>query len=159
MGGFTQLKLKDTSEENIEKHNKILDDLKVRKCFRFYSESDVKKEYEAFIKGEGAFAEHLFPKDKIKSYNDFKKYWNPKALGEIFCPPAGTIQFDCYFGRTSKRAMKGIKDYIINALLLPENFMTTPFEGASGSWTTFLERCSASKLNLELINERIKEKY
>lgn len=159
MGGFTQLKLKDTSEENIEKHNKMLDALKVRKEIRFYSENDIKKEYEYFVRGEGAFPENQFPKDKIKSFKDFKKYWNPKALGEIFCPTNGTLQFDCYFGRTSKRAMKGIKDYIITALLLPENFMNTPFDKATGSWTAFLERCSASKLNLELINEKIKERY
>lgn len=158
MGGFTQLKLKDTSEENIAKHNKMLDDAGVAKKYRFYSEDDVKKEYEYFVKDDGVFPEHRFPKDKIKSYKDFKKYWNPEALGEVFCPPFGTLQFDCYFGRTSKRAMKAIKNYIVNALIA-EGVGKTPFESASGSWTTFLERCSASKLNLELINEKIKSRW
>jgi len=158
MGGFTQLKLKDNSEENIAKHNKMLDDAKVKKSFRFYSKNNVKEEYKAFVEGRGAFPENQFPKDKIKSYSDFKKYWNPKALGEVFCPEFGTLQFDCYFGRTSQNAMKNLKNYIINALLLPEYSGKTPFDWASGSWTTFLERCSASKLNLELINEKIKER-
>lgn len=158
MGGFTQLKLKDTSEENIAKHNQMLADAGVIKKYRFYSENDVKEEYEYFVRGEGAFSERQFPKDKIKNYRDFKKYWNTRALGEIFCPPFGTLQFDCYYGRTSKRAMRNMKNYIINALLLPENFMDSPFSHAEGSWSTFLERCGASKLNLELINEKIKEK-
>lgn len=158
MGGFTQLKLKDTSEENIAKHNKMLDAAKVRKGIRFYSEDNVKKEYEAFVKGEGAFPENQFPKDKIKSYRDFKRYWNPKAIGEVFCPPFGALQFDCYFSRTSKRAMKNIKNYIVNAIMSQENIFDTPFDYADGSWTTFLERCSASKLDLELINKKIKVK-
>lgn len=158
MGGFTQLKLKDTSEENIAKHNKMLAGAKVISKYRFYSENDVKEEYEYFIRGEGAFSERQFPKDKIKSYRDFKKYWNPKALGEVFCPEFGTLQFDCYFGRTSARALKHIKNYVVDALLAPENFMNSPFSHAEGSWSTFLERCGASKLNLELINKYIKEK-
>lgn len=158
MGGFTQLRLKDTSEENIAKHNKMLEAAGVRKEIRFYSENDVKLEYDYFKRGEGAFPENQFPKDKIKSYSDFKKYWNPKALGEIFCPPFGTLQFDCYFGRTSKRAMRNMKNYIVAALLAPENFMNSPFSEATGSWTTFLERCGASKLDLQLIEDKIKER-
>lgn len=158
MGGFTQLKLKDTSKENIAKHNKMLDVAKVRKAIRFYSEDDVKLEYDCFVRGVGTFPENQFPKDKIKSYNDFTKYWNPKTLGEVFCPPFGTLQFDCYFGRTTNNTMKCIKNYIIDTLLLFENSGKTPFDCAEGSWSTFLERCSASKLNLELINERIKER-
>lgn len=158
MGGFTKLQLKDTSEENIAKHNQMLASAGVIKKYRFYSEEDVKLEFECFKRGEGAFPEHQFPKDKIKSFKDFKKYWNPKALGEVFCPEFGSLTFDCYYSRTSKRAMRNIKNYIVNTLLLPENFMKTPFSHSEGSWSTFLERCGASKLNLKLIKEKIQEK-
>lgn len=158
MGGFTTLKLKDTSKENIDKHNQMLKDAKVRKALRFYSEDDVRFEYQAFINFEGAFPNDQFPREKIKSYEDFTKYWNTEALGECFCPEFGTLIFDCYYGRTSKNAMKCLKDYIINALLLVENTGKTPFECANGSWSTFLERCGASKLDLELINEKIIDK-
>jgi hypothetical protein len=158
MGGWTKLQLKDTSEENIAKHNQMLVSAGVIKKYRFYSEEDVLNEFVYFKRGEGAFPENQFPKDKIKSFNDFKKHWNTKALGEVFCPPFGSLTFDCYYSRTSKRAMCNMKNYIINALLLPENFMNTPFSYAEGSWSTFLERCGASKLNLALINEKIKEK-
>lgn len=158
MGGFTKIVLKDKSIENIRKHNELLAKAKVRKEIRFYSEDDVKLEYEAFLKGEGAFPEHSFPKDKIKSYKDFTNYWSTEALGEVFVPKFGSLTFDCYFGRTSNNAMKCLKNYIIDTLLLREYSMDSPFEYADGSWTTFLERCSASKLNLELINEKIIEK-
>lgn len=158
MGGFTTLRLKDTSKKNIDKHNQMLKDAKVRKDLRFYSEDDVKFEYKAFINYEGEFPSHLFPREKIKNYQDFTKYWSTEALGEVFCPKFGTLKFDCYFGRTSNNAMKCLKNYIINALLLIENTGKSPFEYADGSWSTYLERCGASKLNLELINERIIEK-
>jgi len=155
MGGFTSIKLKDTSAENIAKHNKMLADAKVRKSIRFYSEDDVKLEYEAFVAGEGEFPERLFPKDKINSYEDFTNYWNREHLGATFCPAFGELTFDVYFGRTSNNAMKCIKDYIITALL--ETPFESPFDEVSGSWSTFLERCSASKLDLEMINEKIIE--
>lgn len=158
MGGFTKLKLKDTSEENIAKHNQMLRGAKVINKYRFYSEEDVLNEYVYFKRGEGAFPEYQFPKDKIKSFKDFKKYWNPKALGEVFCPEFGSLTFDCYYSRTSKRAMKHIKNYIVNAILTPENAFKTPFDYAEGSWSTFLERCGASKIDLKLIKEKIEEK-
>lgn len=154
MGGFTKIQLKDTSAENIAKHNKMLEAAKVRKSIRFYSEDDVKFEYDGFVAGTGHFPEHLFPKDKINSYEDFTKYWSTEALGEIFVPPFGCLTFDCYFGRTSNNAMKCIKNYIIDALL-EEPFGEQVFAEVGGSWSTFLERCSASKLALELINEKI----
>ena len=154
MGGFTKLMLRDTSIENIRKHNELLAKAKVRKEIRFYSEDDVKLEYEYFKKGDGYFPDDQFPKDKIKSYKDFTKYWNTEAMGEVFVPKFGTLTFDCYFGRTSKNAMKCIKNYIVDALLSDDS----PFEYAGGSWSTFLERCSASKLDLELINDKIIER-
>jgi len=132
MGGFTTVKLKDTSRENIDRQNAKLELFGVAKKYRFYSESDVILEYEAFKVDDGVFPEHQFPKDKINSYEDFKKYWSPEALGEIFCPHFGTLNFDCYFGRTSDRAMRNIGKYIA------ENI--DEIEGVSGSFTTFMER-------------------
>ena len=158
MGGFTTLKLNDTSTDNIAKHNKMLDDAKVRKGIRFYSEDDVKLEYKYFLKNDGVFSDNQFPRDKINSYEDFTKYWSTEALGEVFCPEFGMLKFDCYFGRTSDNAMKCLKNYIVDAILLPEYFMNTPFAYASGSWSTYLERCSASKLIIELITEKVKER-
>ena len=158
MGGFTKLVLKDKSIENIRKHNELLSKAKVRKGIRFYSEDDVRLEYDAFLNNQGVFPEHSFPKDKIKTYNDFTKYWSSEALGEVFVPKFGTLTFDCYFGRTSDNAMKCLKNYIVDTLLLNEYFLDSPFEYASGSWSTYLERCSASKLDLELINEKIEDK-
>ncbi len=158
MGGFTKLVLKDKSVENIRKHNELLSKAKVRKGIRFYSDDDVRLEYDAFLNNEGVFPERSFPKDKIKTYNDFTKYWSSEALGEVFVPKFGTLTFDCYFGRTSDNAMKCLKNYIVDTLLLNEYFLDSPFEYASGSWSTYLERCSASKLDLELINEKIEDK-
>ena len=54
--------------------------------------------------------------------------------------------------------MKCIKNYIVDALLSDKSWFTSPFEYADGSWSTFLERCSASKLDLELINDKIIER-
>ncbi len=137
MGGFTQILLKDCSQSNIDEQNEKLDELKVNKSYRFYSGNDVFKQYKYFLKGEGNWDERFFPKDKIKSYNDFKKYWSPEALGEIFVPQYGTLQFDCYFGRTSKRAMNGIATY------LSCNY--SQIKSVRGSFSTFVERCGKHK--------------
>jgi hypothetical protein len=132
MGGFTQIKLRDCSQRNIDTQNARLELAGVPKMFRFYSEKDVIFEYEAFLIGKGVFSENQFPKDKINSLEDFKKYWSTKALGEMFVPPFGTLQFDCYFGRTSKRAMRNLGRYI--ALNIRE------FKEFDGSFSTFMER-------------------
>jgi len=124
MGGFTAVYLKDRSEANIAKQNALLAEHKVAKRYRFYSESDIQFEYEGFCKGTGVFPEHLFPKDKINSFEDFKVYWCPKALGTCFVPHTGSLTFDCYFGRTSKRAMRNMGRYIA------ENYR----EIESGTW-------------------------
>ena len=158
MGGFTKLMLKDTSIENIRKHNELLAKAKVRKEIRFYSEDDVKLEYEYFKKGDGYFPDDQFPKDKINSYEDFTKYWSTEALGEVFVPEFGSLTFDCYFGRTSNNAMKCIKNYIVDTLVNADDWFSPVFDYASGSWSTFLERCSASKFDVFYINEKIREK-
>jgi hypothetical protein len=144
MGGFTNFKLKDVSEMNIMKHNAKLRVFKVPEKYRFYSVSDVLLQYEYFKIGDGAWPEAQFPKDKINSFEDFKKYWNPKALGVVFVPHFGQLTFDCYFGRTSKRAMRGIAKY------LAENHRD--IESAGGSYETFFER-GMTKLERQIMKE------
>lgn len=148
MGGFTVIYLKNRSEENIKKHNELLKKFGVAKKYRFYSLEDVKFEYDSFLKNLGVFPEHSFPKDKIKTFNDFCKYWSPDALGEIFVPFTGSLSFDCYFGRTSKRAMKAIGKYL--------NDNHKDILAVSGSFDTFMERGMTKytqKLFKELINQ------
>jgi len=133
MGGFTQIKLIDCSPENIEQQNAKLAAYRVPRKYRFQDlEKEQAEEYKWFVKGKGAFPEHLFPKDKIHSLKDFRKYWNPRALGEVFAPPSGTLQFDCYFGRTSKNAMRAIGRYVAANL--------DQFKVFDGSFSTFMER-------------------
>lgn len=151
MGGFTKLQLKNTSIECIEEHNALLRKHKVKKSFKFYSQKDVELEYQYFLNGEGNFPEDMFPKDKINSYEDFKLYWNPNKW---FCPNFGSLKFDCYFNRTTKNEMNCIKNYIIDVLIFSE----CPFEYVSGEFEYFLERCDVSKIQLELIKNKIKIK-
>jgi len=144
MGGFTQIKLKDCSEKNIETQNAILDMVRVPKKYRFYSIKDTRFEYDAFKVGDGVFPERQFPKDKINSFADFKKYWSSEALGEVFVPPYGTLQFDCYFGRTSVYAMKKIGKYVANNV--------DQFKEFEGSFSTFMER-GMTKREIKIIEE------
>jgi hypothetical protein len=144
MGGFTKFQLKDTSEENIAKHNAKLREFGVAKKYRFYSLEDVRIEYEYFKLEDGNWPEEFFPKDKIKSFKDFQKYWNPKALGEVFVAPIGALIFDCYFGRTSKNAMRGIGKYLaVNH---------RDIELATGSYDTFFER-GMTRLERQIMKE------
>jgi hypothetical protein len=144
MGGLTKVFLKDISRGNIDKHNARLELNKVPKKYRYYSEQDIRLEYEAFLIGDGVFEERFFPKDKINSLEDFKKYWSPEALGEVFVPHVGTLQFDCYFGRTSKRAMRNIGRYLVDNV--------HHIEKVSGSFSTFCER-GMTKLEQEIMRE------
>lgn len=132
MGGFTKIVLKDKSQESIDMANAELRRCRVPKIYHFYSESDVLKEWEYYKKKDGNYPEHLFPSNKIKSYNDFKKYWSAEALGEIFVPKFGTLKFDCYFNRMSKYAMKRLSTYLI--------VNSAKIEYVGGSWTTYLEK-------------------
>jgi hypothetical protein len=133
MGGFTQIKLKDCSEENIKIQNELLNEYDVPREYRFQDlKKDQEEEYKYFKKGEGSFPEHLFPKDKIKTLADFRKYWTPSAVGECFVPPSGTLQFDCYFGRTPEDVMYNIGRYVA------EN--VDAIKETCGSFTTFMER-------------------
>lgn len=144
MGGFTQIFLKDTSRQSIDKHNALLELHKVPKSYRYNSEADVIFEYEAFKMNVGVFLEHQFPKDKINSLDDFKKYWSPEACGEIFVPHYGTLQFDCYFGRTSKGTLRKIGRYLaLNA---------KDIKKTSGSFSTFIER-GMTKIEREIMKE------
>jgi len=145
MGGFTAIYLRDTSEENVNIQNEKLREYKVPKRYRFYGEGDIKAEFKAFKNGEGVFPEYLFPKTIIL-YSEFKKYWNPKAIGEAFCPRNGSITFDCYFGRMSDNAMKNLARYISDN---HEDIL-----GASGSFSTFVER-GATKKGVKVIENSL----
>ena len=158
MGGFTTITLKDTSKENIAVQNKKLDEIGLRKNIRFYSEEDVKFEFDFYMqkKKDGTLTKWYGDPlsdpniaNQINSYDDFKRFWSPEYLGAVFVPYFGQLSFDCYFGRTSDRAMAMIGKYIV------EN--TDQIDSVSGSWSTFLERASLSKKNFDLINETIKE--
>lgn len=145
MGGFTSIKLKDTSISNIRKQNELLDECKVSKKYRFYSEDDVRFEYEGFRNGTGNFPDNLFPKHLINTYADFKKYWSTEALGKAFVPEFGTLTFDCYFGRTSKRAMHNIAKYLLLNI--------SKIKSTSGSFSTFVERCGYGKKTQKILSE------
>lgn len=142
MGGFTTVFLRDKSQKNIDKHNEILKEFGVARDYHFYSEKDIYNEFEAFQADSGVFPEHRFPKDQIKSFSDFKKYWSTEALGEIFCPYQGEFTCDCYFGRMSKRAMRNFCKY----LAAHHN----DIESMGGSYETLLER-GATQLEREII--------
>lgn len=157
MGGFTKIQLLDTSEENIQLHNELLAKHKVKKCFRFYSVKDIEFEYEAFKNGEGNFPEHLFPRDEIKCFKSFRKYWSPEAIGDVFCPPIGALTFDACYGRTSNNAMRCIKNYLIDVMTTIDIGFLKEVWVVSGSFSVFMERCSASKINKELLS-KIREK-
>jgi len=145
MGGFTEIKLKNNSNENIAKQNAKLDAIGLRKAIRFYSIADVELEYHYFKKNEGHFPDDQFPRHKIKSFNDFRKYWSTETLGVVFCPEFGTLTFDCYFGRTSKRAMRMIGRYLLS------NY--DQIGDTSGSYSTFIERAELSKKNFKLLSQ------
>lgn len=147
MGGFTEIFLRDKSIENIREQNKKLKAIGVTKM-SFYSDDDIKLEWEAFKNGEGVFSENFFPRDKIKTYSDFKKYWSPKALGSCFCPHTGSLNFDCYFGRTSKRQMKLLRKFLMDI------DTTKEIEKVSGSFSTFVERGGFTRLECQILKER-----
>lgn len=151
MGGFTKIFLRDKSIENIRKQNAKLKDLGVTKM-HFYSDDDVQFEWQAYQTGEGEFPEHSFPRD-IKTFEEFKKYWSPQALGEVFCPHTGSLTFDCYFGRTSKRQMKLLRKYLMD---IDENlrFNIDLIEKVGGSFSTFVERGGFSRLDIKMLEER-----
>ena len=112
MGGFTAIFLKDRTERNIKLQNERLAECGVKKCYRFYSQANVRVEYEAYKSGKGYFPTYQFPTDQIKSLKDFKKFWNTKAVGDTFYPKFGSLTFDCYFGRMSQRQMKAVVKYM-----------------------------------------------
>lgn len=133
MGGFTSIWLKDTSQKNIDEQNAELDALGVNKRYRFYSEENIREEWEFYRNDPDRHVHYSqFPQD-ITSYETFKLWWSPKKWGTCFIPEVGMLTFDCYFGRTSSRAMHGIARYLLYA--------TTPIKEVSGSYSTFVERC------------------
>lgn len=144
MGGFTTIQLKDISQENIDAVNAELREYGVRRDLHFYSEKDVLFEYESFKKGEGVWPEHMFPRDQINSLEDFKHYWSSDALGVVFVPRTGMLTFDCYFGRTSKNAMRKLGRWCASNV--------DKIESVSGSWSTFIER-GCTRLERKIFDE------
>ena len=153
MGGFTEIFLRDKSIENIRKQNARLKAIGVSKMY-FYSDDNIQKEWEAFKKNEGVFPEHLFPREKIKTFDDFKRYWSPKALGSCFVPYNGSLTFDCYFGRTSKRQMKLLRKYLMDYDFETSRFNIDLIENVSGSFSTFVERGGFTKLDQQMLKDR-----
>jgi len=145
MGGFTKIQLKDVSQENIDLQNSKLDIIGLRKKIRFYSKKDIALEYEYFKKDDGVFNENFFPRNLIHSLSDFKRYWSTEALGEVFVPPIGSLTFDCYFGRTSKRAMHHIGLYLVDN--------HKEIKSASGSYSVFIERAGLNELELLILEK------
>jgi len=133
MGGFTTIRLKDNSQANIDLHNSKLREFKLAETYSFYSIKNIKIEYNAFKKGEGAFPDHSFPKDKIKSFKDFRKYWSTKAIGQIWCPPFGVLRCDVYYSRMSIRNKRALGRYFMANI--------DAIKEVDGSSTTFFERC------------------
>ena len=65
-------------------------------------------------------------------------------VNRCFVPKFGTLSFDCYFGRTSDRAMRNIGRYIgMNAKHI---------KSTGGSFSTFMER-GMTKFERELMEE------
>ena len=150
MGGFTSVLLKDGSDKNITEQNKKLRVLGIPRKYKFYNlKKEQKIEYSFFKKGEGSFLDHLFPKDKIKTLEDFKKYWNTESLGEAFCPQNGMLTFDCYFNRTPDDVMFAIGTYIA------ENI--DQIKEVEGSFSTFIERGMTEKQREIVKNSDIEE--
>lgn len=145
MGGFTTVVLRDKSEENIARQNQRLIDMGLAKKYHFYSVKDVEYEYEWFKKGKGVFPEDQFPRDRIHSFADFRRYWNPRALGEVFCPEYGTLRFDSYFGRTTLKNMRIIRNYIVQNVKI--------IESVNGSFETLLEKTGASPIDINILRE------
>lgn len=144
MGGFTVIRLVDCSQENIDRQNAKLIAYGVNKKYRFYSENNVRKEYQHYLAKDGHYPEHLFPKYEINSYEQFKKYWSPANIGEAFAPYFGTLTLDCYYGRMSARAMKKLGSYIANNVL--------EIEAMYGSVSTFMER-GMTRLERKIVHD------
>ena len=147
MAGFTQIILKDKSEQHIIDCNCVLNREGVAKAYHFYTMNDARVEYGHFKIGNGVYPEHLFPREKIKSFPEFLNYWNPKSCGH-FINPFGALSFDCYFARNPFIQMKGISDFLVDNYSL--------IEQAKGSFETFVERCGKSKEIQKFLLEKIK---
>ena len=145
MGGFTKIRLRDTSIENIRRQNLKLRECGVAKKYHFYSDDDIRIKYLAFREGKGEFKPEFFPPHLINTFNDFKKFWSPSALGEIFVPKTGTLVLNSYFGRISSRAMNRIARYLLINL--------SQIKEVGGSFSTFVERCGYGKKSQKCLLE------
>lgn len=118
MGSQVVILLNDVSQENIDKQNQVLNNLGIDEGIHFYSEKDVKLEYDWFKTNKNEFPDHLIPHDKIKSFDDFKQYWNTENLGKTFCPEFGSLKFDIAYDRTEQDQIDLITEYLITNISL-----------------------------------------
>lgn len=139
MGGFTKIKLEDTTDVAIRHKNNELETLGIPKKYRFYSEFDVRLEYEYYKLGVGNYPDFIF--EGVKDYQAFKRKWLAWTHYEI-----GALHFDCYFGRTGKRAMRQIGKFVFRN--------QKSIASISGSFDTFIERGMTKK---EIKNLNIKQ--
>tara|TARA_Y100000034_G_scaffold59126_1_gene71966 strand:+ start:185 stop:643 length:459 start_codon:yes stop_codon:yes gene_type:complete len=143
MGGFTKVQLRDTSADNIARHNARLEIAGVPKKYRYQSPHATVVEYEWYLAKQAdasvdaTYPKHMFPPSKIKSFADFQRFWNTDAAGEVFIPPVGALTFDCYFGRMSKKAMRAVAKYLV------ANY--DHIASVDGSFSTFMERGMTAK--------------
>lgn len=142
---MTTIYLKDNSEKNIKIQNKELEKLNIP--LRFHGEDELLKEYEYFLENKEKY-ERFLPVENVKSYDDFKEYWNHEKLGEFVCPVKGSINFDPYFGR-SDDFIEEVSKYILNNISI--------FEKGKGSYDTFVERCELSDSEKNILLTLYKE--
>lgn len=130
MGGWTQINLSEPNEENINIQNAKLEGYGVPKKYRFYTELDIRKEYEYYKLRDGNFPDFLFR--GVNTYEGFRKAWLDWTHLKV-----GGLHFDCYYGRTGKLAMRRIGKYIAENVDL--------IASVSGSFGTFMERGMTKK--------------
>lgn len=146
MGGFTVIHLRDKAQENIDMHNNLLRIAGAANKYRFYSLIDCMYEYEWFVDGRGTFPEKEFPRHLIHDFSDFLEYWNHKKHWLV--PEIGTLEFDCYFGRTGQQSLRAIGRYAA--------FNWKDIEKIKGSYLTFIEKAMTSKERQLILKHDVK---
>jgi hypothetical protein len=133
MGGFTKIKLKDTTETNIDKCNESLKTAGVAMKYHFHSEGDVRYEWEWYKTNPQDYPTWWVDRyGRNMTFEQFSKAWHPDVLGEVFVPHIGTLVCDCYFGRMSQRAMTNLMKWVVaNAGAIKE---------VGGSFSTLVEK-------------------
>jgi hypothetical protein len=155
MGGWTKVMLKDTSRDNIDRHNARLEIFGVPKQYRYQHHGNVVEEYEWYLAHvsepdhpnskvrEAVYPEHMYPRDQINSFADFCKFWNPEAVGASLVPPNGALTFDCYYSRMSRRAMRAVAKYLLANV--------AEIASVEGSFSTFMEKGMTASQRAEFL--------